>query len=98
MRCLDLQIPSLVGKLARILILMVVILTAGSKHQAHAWEFSDLVDIGMAYMTHLYHHELGHQVVADEVNADNHQIQFLMQDKGQYYLGISTLDEIPDNS
>lgn len=98
MRRLDRHAQGSVGTLARIVILMVMILAAGPKHQARAWEFSDLVDIGMAYMTHLYLHELGHQVVADEVKADNHQIQFLKQDKGQYYLGLSTYDEIPEKS
>lgn len=98
MRCLDRQPLGSVGTLARIVILVVMFLVAGPKNQARAWEFSDLVDIGMAYMTHLYLHELGHQVVADEVEADNHEIQFLKQDKGQYYLGLSTYDKIPEKS
>jgi hypothetical protein len=37
-------------------------------------------------------------VIADEVGADNHQIQFLKQEKGQYYLGLSTYDKIPEKS
>jgi hypothetical protein len=82
----------------RVFILLLILLMAGPKNQARAWEFGDLVDIGMAYMTHLYLHELGHQVVADKVEADNHQIQFLKQENGQYYLGLSTYDEIPEKS
>jgi hypothetical protein len=78
---------------------LILLLVAGSPPTcAWGWELNDAVEIGMAYMTHLYLHELGHQVVADEVGAENHQIQFLKQDKGQYYLGLSTYDQIPEKS
>ncbi|MEJ2643257.1 MAG: hypothetical protein P8010_27270 [Desulfosarcinaceae bacterium] len=85
-------------KLAQKCLLIALLLTCGPTMQARAWEWSDMVDIGMAYMTHLYFHELGHQVIADEVGAENHQIQFLKQEKGQYYLGLSTYDQIPEKS
>jgi hypothetical protein len=95
------QGPPLSGwrrKLAQRYLLTALLLICGPITQAQAWEWNDMVDIGMAYMTHLYLHELGHQVIADEVDADNHQIQFLKQEKGQYYLGLSTYDKIPEKS
>jgi hypothetical protein len=88
----------LVWNLAGHLILAILLVVVGPKKQAQAWEWSDVVDIGMAYATHLYLHELGHQVIADEVDAENHQIQFMKQKKGQYYLGLSTYDQIPEKS
>ncbi|MDJ0784992.1 MAG: hypothetical protein QNJ22_23700 [Desulfosarcinaceae bacterium] len=87
-----------IPRLVRIVIVCTLLIATGPNPSVHAWEWRDLVDIGMAYMTHLYFHELGHQVIADEVGADNHQIQFLKQEKGQYYLGLSTYDRIPDKS
>jgi hypothetical protein len=98
MKHLNLHLLYLVKNCVRVFILLLILLMAGPKDQARAWEFGDMVEISMAYMTHLYLHELGHQVVADEVGADNHQIQFLKQDNGQYYLGLSTYDEIPEKS
>jgi hypothetical protein len=85
-------------RLAQRCFLIVLLVACGPMKRAQAWEWSDMVDIGMAYMTHLYLHELGHQVIADEVDAENHQIQFLKQEKGQYYLGLSTYDKIPEKS
>jgi hypothetical protein len=84
--------------LAVIFLLAALLTLTAPCPRARAWEWSDMVDIGMAYVTHLYLHELGHQVVADEVGAENHQIQFMKQKKGQYYLGLSTYDKIPEKS
>ncbi len=36
----------------------------------------DAAAIGAAYMTHLFMHEMGHQVLADEVGADSHEMSF----------------------
>lgn len=65
-----------------------------------AWGFSfyDLVEISSAYLTHLSIHELGHQLVADEVGVTNHKITFFTEKKGDFYLGLSTYDSIPRES
>ncbi len=65
---------------------------------AYAFEFEDTVAIGAAYMTHLSLHELGHQVVAEEVGADSPQISFLTRNNGIFYLGLSTYQSIPEES
>jgi hypothetical protein len=96
MRAPRCQIPA--KPLAGILLLAGLLTLTAPSHRAQAWEWSDMVDIGMAYVTHLYLHELGHQVIADEVGAENHQIQFMKQKNGQYYLGLSTYDKIPQKS
>ena len=38
---------------------------------ALAFDFEDAASIGAAYTTHLFFHEMGHQVVAEEVGADS---------------------------
>ncbi len=65
---------------------------------ACAFEFDDTVAIGAAYMTHLSLHELGHQIVAEEVGADSHKISFLKRNNGIFYPGLSTYQSIPDES
>jgi hypothetical protein len=69
-----------------------------SNPAAHGFDWTDLMDISSAYFTHLTLHELGHQVVADEVGAQDHKMSFLAQKNGQFYLGLSTYEAIPEKS
>ncbi len=78
------------------LLLAVVCLTSGPK--AWAFGFGDMLEIGSAYLTHLSLHELGHQLVADEVGVTNHKITFFTEKRGDFYLGLSTFDSIPRES
>lgn len=66
--------------------------------QTLAADFNDFIEIGAAFMTNLAMHELGHQIVADEVGAENHRIKFFAKDEGQFYFGLSSYDSIPDRS
>ena len=70
----------------------------GTAAKNHAFDLGDVLDIGAAYFAHLYLHELGHQIVADDVNASNHEMQFLTNKGGKFYLGLSTYDSIPEES
>ena len=63
-----------------------------------AFEFEDTVAIGAAYVTHLSLHEVGHQVVAEEVGADSPQISFFTRKNGRFYPGLSTYQSIPKDS
>jgi hypothetical protein len=67
-------------------------------HSAWGFKFFELVEVGTAYLTHLTIHELGHQMVADEVGVTNHKISFFTEKKGNFYLGLSTFDSIPKES
>ncbi len=78
------------------LVLAVVGLISGPK--AWAFGFGDMLEVGSAYLTHLSLHELGHQLVADEVGVTNHKITFFTEKKGEFYLGLSTFDSIPKES
>jgi hypothetical protein len=49
-------------------------------------------------MAHLFFHELGHEVVADEVGADSHSISFFTNKNGKFYPGVSTYKSIPKES
>ena len=64
---------------------------------ACAFEFEDTVAISAAYMTHLSLHEIGHQLMADEVRAD-HQISFFTSQNGRFYLGCSHAQSFPKES
>ncbi len=59
---------------------------------------NDIGSIGAAYTTHIFFHELGHQIVADEVGAKNHSISFFTSEKGKFYPGLSTYQYIPEES
>ena len=63
-----------------------------------AFEFNDAVAIGAAYMTHLGLHEVGHQVVAEDVGADTPRMKFFTRHDGRLYPGLSTHRGIPEES
>lgn len=86
-----------INRLLRLMILLMVAFF-GSHPTAHGFDWTDLLDIGSAYATHLTLHELGHQIVADEVGAEDHKLSFMAQKNGQFYLGLSTYQSIPKES
>jgi len=65
---------------------------------ACAFDIKDAASIGAAYTTHLFLHEVGHQVVAEEVGADSPQISFFTRKNGRFYPGLSTYQSIPKES
>jgi len=65
---------------------------------ALALDSKDVVSIGAAYTTHLFFHEMGHQVVAEEVGADSPKISFFTRKNGRLYPGLSTYKNIPRES
>jgi len=58
----------------------------------------DAVSIGAAYTTHIFLHELGHQVVADDVDAKSHTMSFFTSKNGNFYPGLSSYESIPEKS
>ena len=66
--------------------------------RACAFDFTDFGAIGAAYMTHLSLHEIGHQVVAEEVGADSPKMSFFIKKDGRLYPGLSTYKNIPNES
>lgn len=67
-------------------------------HSAWGFKFYEFVEISTAYMTHLTIHEMGHQIVADEVGVTNHKISFFTEKGGNFFLGVSTFDHMPSES
>jgi len=63
-----------------------------------AFGSGDAAAIGAAYMTHLSLHEIGHQVVAEEVGADSPKMSFFTKKDGRLYPGLSTYKNIPKES
>jgi len=61
----------------------------------YTFNLEDVAAIGAAYMTHLSLHELGHQVVAEEVSADSPRMHFFTRRNGRFYPGLSTYKNIP---
>jgi hypothetical protein len=69
-----------------------------STRNVRAFDFGDVASIGAAYTTHLFLHEMGHQVVAEQVGAVAPQMGFFAQRGGRLYPGLSTYKEIPEES
>ena len=65
---------------------------------ARAFDFKDVASIGAAYTTHLFLHEMGHQVIADEVGAESPNMRFFTNSDGTFYPGLSTYKNIPEKS
>jgi hypothetical protein len=66
--------------------------------KARAFDSADIASIGAAYTTHLFLHEMGHHVVAEEVGADSPKMGFFAQRGGKLYPGLSTYKKIPEES
>lgn len=84
--------------IATLTFLALVCMLISTAEKAAAFDFTDIIDIGSAYMTHLYMHEMGHHVIANEVGAVGNKIGFLQQKGGEFYLGLSTYDNLPRES
>jgi len=65
---------------------------------SNAFTFTDVAAIGAAYLTHLSLHEVGHQVVAEDVSADSPRMHFFTRKDGKFYPGLSTYKDIPKES
>ena len=65
---------------------------------AHASNLEDIASIGAAYITHIFLHEVGHQVVAEEVGADSPKMHFFTMKDCKLYPGLSTFKNIPKES
>ncbi len=79
--------------------LAVGLLCVSITPKAHAFDLlRDSAAIGTAFMTHLTLHEMGHQVVAEEVGADSAQMQFFAIKDGKFYPGLSTAKNVPKES
>ena len=63
-----------------------------------AFDFGKALSIGAAYTTHIFLHEVGHQVVADEVGANSHSMSFFTQKDGRFYPGLSSYENMPNKS
>lgn len=77
---------------------LVWLLLVRPAQPAFAFQLNDIISVGAAYTTHLFLHEMGHQVVAQEVGAAGSEIHFLTNKGGDFYVGISTYDSIPEES
>ncbi len=81
-----------------IMIGLLLVAMGGTPRTGHALNLKDFFDVGSAYITHLYIHEMGHQIIADDVGAKGHEIQFLTNKGGNFYFGLSTYESIPEES
>ena len=78
--------------------LILCVLFLFSAPDAIAFDFKDAASIGAAYTTHLFLHEVGHQVVAEEVGADSPKMSLFTRKNGRFYPGLSTYKNIPRES
>ena len=59
---------------------------------------SEVFIIGTAFLTNLFAHEFGHEVVAQHVGATGTELNFFKTMNGQFFLGTSVVDNIADES
>ncbi len=69
-----------------------------SGKMAFAFDYTDIAAVGAAYLTHLGLHEIGHNVVAGEVGGDSNQMNFFKTENGNFFLGYSSSEGIPEES
>lgn len=63
-----------------------------------SFDINDLASIGSAYTMHIFLHEMGHQIVADDVGAISHRMNFFTSKNGTFYPGVSLYQSIPEES
>jgi len=61
-------------------------------------KFSDALQIGAAFLTNLAVHEFGHEVVANNVGAEDSKLNFFKKSGGNFFLGTSTVSNIDQGS
>lgn len=66
--------------------------------KSYAFEFKDVTSIGVAYITNVFLHEVGHQVVANDVDADSPKMSFLTHRNGKFYPGLFTCKDVSKES
>ena len=59
---------------------------------------SGVVQMGAAFLTNLFLHEFGHEVVANYVGATGTKLNFFKREDEQFFLGTSTVETIDDRS
>ena len=76
----------------RILAVITVVssIFIASPRWVNAAEFSDLLSIGGAFLSHLGVHESGHYITARMGGADEVNLDFFSQQANGFFLGLST--------
>ncbi|MEN8262383.1 MAG: hypothetical protein ABFR82_02870 [Nitrospirota bacterium] len=57
-----------------------------------------IVQMGAAFLTNLFLHEFGHEVVANYVGATGARLDFFKREDEQFFLGTSSVEKIDENS
>lgn len=57
-----------------------------------------IATVGAAFLTNMMVHEFGHKAVADYAGAAGSKLNFFAQQDGQFFLGMSNVDTIEDES
>ncbi len=60
--------------------------------------FNGVIQLGAAFMSNLFFHEFGHEVVANYVDAKGTRLDFFKREGDQFFLGTSTVEEIDERS
>ncbi len=67
-------------------------------HKELPGSVSEVTQVGMAFMTNLMIHEVGHAAVADHAGAQENRLDFFSKQGDQFFLGTSTVTNIDDRS
>ena len=66
--------------------------------QAHAFEPQDIPVVGLAFLTNLSIHEVGHYIMADQAGAEGNSLNFFKREQGSFFFGLSTVTNIDDKA
>jgi hypothetical protein len=84
------------------IILTIIILSLSNNKNVWAYDWtegtSDAVSLGAAYSFHLFLHELGHHMVAEDAGAESLNMDFFTRKNGKFYFGLSSAKNLPKES
>lgn len=75
---------------------LVLLISLSSK--SYAMGFSDFLQAGAAFITHVAVHESGHHVVAEMVEGKDAQLAFFQKKDDNFFIGLSSVSEIKSES
>ncbi|MDD5434974.1 MAG: hypothetical protein PH343_06040, partial [Nitrospira sp.] len=66
--------------------------------KASALDYTDVPQVGLAFLTNLGIHETGHYLVASQAGAEGNSLTFFKRDRNSFFFGLSTVTNIDDRS
>lgn len=96
---LSIRSGSRVKKLnSKLIIISIIFVISVYSCRVSAYDFTDVPQVGLAFLTNLALHETGHYVVADHAGAEGNSLNFFKKDHNSFFFGLSTVTNIDDKA